>query len=656
MSVLVQMNDVEKSYGTQDVLDGVHWRLLSGSRVALVGRNGAGKTTLFRLLTGEEEADRGTVQLRNGATVAAMDQELPLDAGQTLREEAARGLAHLHELEAEFEKVTQELAQAKEGEDHQDLLDRYTYLEERLHREDVYAAGSRVDAVLEGLHFGEEDLDRPLREFSGGQKSRASLARVLLRDPDLLLLDEPTNHLDLDAIEWLESFLASWRGAYVLVSHDRVFLNRLSREVAELRGGRLHAYTGNYDDFLVERERRLEDHHRRYELQQEEIRKTETFIRKNIARASTSNRAKSRRNQLERMERIEAPEVPASSLRMRLPEPERAARNVFELKRVAKRYGESIIFRDVSFLVTRGRKVGLVGPNGVGKSTLIRLLVGEESPTEGVVRVGPGVSIGYFEQEQRALRGDTSVLDELWSVTPSATETEMRTFLGSFLFREDAVHKALHMLSGGERSRLALAKLVRRGTNVLVLDEPTNHLDLESRAVMEQALEAFQGTIVVASHDRALLRMLCDEVVALRADGCDVFDTGYEGFAEARAAARTPSPPSAPEPKAKPLRTGDAESPAGEGKRSYEENKQRRREEARLRKRTSEAEERVMDLETRKEGLTLALADPEVLADPARVADLGRSLQAVEGEIREAMSEWERLAARLEAFLDGDNA
>ncbi len=672
--LIAQLTEIQKSYGAHTVLEGVHWQIADGARAALVGRNGAGKTTLFRLLLGDLEPDRGTVWFRKGAVVAAMEQEVRIEDRRTLREEAARGLRHLEELHEEFGEVTARLGAVTEGDPGtQDLLDRYAHLQERLEREGGYSFEARVQAVLTGLHFAEEDLDRPLAEFSGGQKSRAILARVLLRDPDLLLLDEPTNHLDLDAIEWLENFLQNYQGAFVVVSHDRMFLNRVTDRTAELRHRKLHHFHGNYDGFLVERERRLEEQARHYELQRAEISRQEDFIRRNIAGQKTKQ-AQARRKMLEKLERVEPPEWPASSIRMEIPEPERSARNVVEARRAAKRYGETTIFSEASFLILRGQKVGLVGPNGVGKSTLVRLLVGEESPTSGRLKIGPGVRIGYYEQEQTGIRGPQSVLDEVWKVTPQVTENEIRNFLGSFLFRGDEVFKALNQLSGGEKSRVALAMLVREGANFLVLDEPTNHLDIESREVFEAALRAFGGTVLVVSHDRYFLDRVVDHVMELRADGCHLWEGGYSAYARARVRAPVPEAPAPAAPPAAAESRLPETRPAGrqragrdpvpppappaakeERRRGYEAERRRKRDEAALRRRVADAEARVEELEGRRESLVLSMSDPEVAVDPGRLARLSGDLRELEAGIRAAIAEWERLSVRLEGFLDLDN-
>jgi ATP-binding cassette subfamily F protein 3 len=658
--LIAQLSEVSKAFGSQEVLEGVHWQIADGDRVALVGRNGAGKTTLFRILTGETESDAGTVWIRRGAVIAAMEQEVRIEDRRTLREEAARGLRHLEELHQEFEEVTSRLASVREGDPEGEVLvERYGHLQERLEREGGYSFEARVRSVLEGLHFREEDLDRPLAEFSGGQKSRAILARVLLRDPDLLLLDEPTNHLDLAAIEWLEGFLSEYRGAFILVSHDRMFVNRLARKVSELRHHKLNHFQGNYDQFLAERERRLEEQARRYELQQAEIQRQEEFIRRNIAGQKTKQ-AQSRRRMLEKLERLEAPEWPASSIRMRLPEPSRTPRVVIEVKGLAKSYGDLPVFRGLSFQLLRGEKIGLIGPNGVGKTTLVRILVGEESQSSGVVRVGNGVQIGYQEQEQRRLTGATSVLDEVWSVTPQATENEMRNYLGGFLFRGEDVFKPLNALSGGERSRVALAKLVREGANTLILDEPTNHLDIESREVIEAAVAAFSGTVLVVSHDRYFLNRVVDHILEIHADGCRKREGIYtETAAPPLPAGGTSAPPEAAPRRGRSVERGRGEPPERTEKRerveNYETQKRRKREEERLRRRIAEAEAAITALEESRESLHLEMADPHVATDAPRLAQLNDQLRDLEGKLRDALKAWEEASVRLDGFLDADN-
>jgi len=644
--LIAQFSEVSKSFGSHDVLDNVSWQIPEGARVALVGRNGSGKTTLFRMLAGEMEPDRGSVWRRRGAVVAAMEQEVQIEDRRTLREEAARGLEHLEELHREFEAVTTRLGTLTEDDpEGKDLLDHYGHLQDRLEREGGYTFEAKVRSVLEGLHFAERDLDRPLAEFSGGQKSRAILARVLLRDPDLLLLDEPTNHLDLAAIEWLENFLLDYRGAFVLVSHDRMFVNRLAREVMEIRHRHLHTFRGNYDDFLKERERRLEEQARKFEMQQEEIERQKDFIRRNIA-GQKSRQALSRRKMLERMELLEEPEWPASSIHMQLPDPARSARIVLEARDLGKSFGAISVLKGVTFQLLRGQKLGLIGPNGVGKTTLVRILVGEEAPSAGTLRIGPGVRVGYVEQEQKRLIGARSVLDEVWSVTSDATENAMRTFLGGFLFRGEDVFKPLSVLSGGEKSRVALAKLVREGANLLVLDEPTNHLDIESREVIEAALAAFTGTVLVVSHDRYFLDRAVDHILELHPGGCRMWPGNYSTYAAARAR-ETASPVVE---KKQDLRLPKERLDGADKRPDRLEQKRVTREHEKLRRRVDEAESKIGKMEKERESLRLAMIDPQIASNAARLGELQMELNALDIKIGLAIKDWERLSLEIQGF------
>ena len=647
--LIAQLSEVSKSFGSHDVLDNISWQIPEGARVALVGRNGSGKTTLFRLLSRDMEPDRGTVWRRRGAVVAAMEQEVRIEDRRTLREEAARGLEHLEELHREFDAVTSRLGTLTEDDpEGKDLLDHYGHLQDRLEREGGYTFEAKVRSVLEGLHFAERDLDRPLAEFSGGQKSRAILARVLLRDPDLLLLDEPTNHLDLAAIEWLENFLNEYRGAFVLVSHDRMFVNRLANEVMEIRRRHLHTFRGNYDDFLLERERRLQEQARKYEMQHDEIERQKDFIRRNIA-GQKSRQALSRRKMLERMEPLEAPEWPASSIHMQLPEPARSARIVLEAMDLAKSFGTISVFSGVTFQLLRGQKLGLIGPNGIGKTTLVRILMGEESPSGGTLRIGPGVRMGYVEQEQKRLLGARSVLDEVWSVTPDANENMMRTFLGGFLFRGEDVFKPLNVLSGGEKSRVALAKLVREGANVLVLDEPTNHLDIESREVIEAALAAYGGTVLVVSHDRYFLDRAVDHILELRPGGCRLWPGNYSAYASARTresgallsgSTRT---------------TNVAHPDRAEKHQDRLQQKRQSKEEEKRRRRVDEAESKIGKMEEERESLQASMADPQIASDAGRLGKMQAELEALNLKIGLAVKDWERLSLELEGFSSEAN-
>jgi len=515
--LLAQFANVHRSFGGDTIIGGVSWQLSDDLKCGLVGENGAGKTTLFRLLTGQLEPESGDVVVKKAVHIGYIEQEMSSPPGATLRNEALRAMQHIEAMERELEQLSGEMSQLDDSSDPDtmaDLLERYSHLHEKYEREGGWDLEHRLAGVLDGLSFTKGDLDRPMAEFSGGQKTRAALARVILRTPDLLLLDEPTNHLDIHAIEWLEAFLADYEGAYVIISHDRWFLDRLSREIAELHQGQLKLWKGNYSQFLEAREARLEQEWKAYEQQDAMIGRTEDFIRKNIAGQKTKQ-AQSRRKMLDKVDVLPRPAGRARVISLVLPEPERSGRVVLDLKGIGKSYGSNRVLDGVTFRLQRGDKMGVIGLNGAGKSTLLRLIIGQEAYDAGELHLGAGVQIGYFEQEQKSLRGPHSVLDEAWKVTPLVPENEIRTFLGGFLFTGEDVYKPLNALSGGERSRLALALIVRSRANFLVLDEPTNHLDIPSRAVFEAAVAQFEGTVLAVSHDRWFLDRTVNQIMAI---------------------------------------------------------------------------------------------------------------------------------------------
>jgi ATP-binding cassette, subfamily F, member 3 len=636
--LLAQFSGVSKAYGADPVLRNISWQITDSLKAGLVGENGAGKTTLFKLLTGEIPPDSGEVVVKRGVHIGYIEQEMKSEPGATLRSEAMRALAHMEEIERELEALGHELSRTDHEVDPDELsemLERYSHLHERYEREGGYSMEYRLHEVLDGLSFRPEDLDRPLAEFSGGQKTRAALARVILRSPDLLLLDEPTNHLDIHAIEWLENFLADYDGAYIVISHDRYFLDRLAKETLELHLGNLRFYRGNYSAFLEEREARLELEWKAFEQQQDEIERTEAFIRKNIAGVNTKQ-AQSRRKMLERIERLPRPAGRARVMSLKLPEPERSGRVVLELKNVSKSYDGTPVLRNVSFLLQRGDKLGVIGPNGAGKTTLLRLILGREGQDSGDLRLGAGVNIGYFEQEQESLRGPHTLLDEIWKVTPLVTENEIRTFLGAFLFSGDDVLKPLNALSGGERSRLALARIVRTRANLLVLDEPTNHLDIPSRAVFEQALASFEGTVVTVSHDRYFLDRVVSHILEIE-DGVGTVHLGNysdrkrrKNAVEAAAAVTAAEPPAPPKEK---------------DRRQNGEREVRRRGDQR-RKKLEAIESRIEEREKEKREVAGLLEDDGIRSDRHRLKSLGERYRALEEEIAALLSEWEETQAK----------
>ncbi|HEX9187055.1 MAG TPA: ABC-F family ATP-binding cassette domain-containing protein, partial [Vicinamibacteria bacterium] len=506
---MIALDRVSKAFGGQAVLRDCAWRIVRGERIGLVGPNGAGKTTLCRILAGDEEPDAGRVHVDGGVRIGYLPQEVTGAGDRSVLAEALSGFSEVWELEAELERLASLMAQP--GAD-PSLVDAYGVAQHRFEAKGGYRLESDAKIILGGLGFGPADLHRPLAEFSGGWRMRVALARLLLLRPDLLLLDEPTNHLDLESLGWLESFLSGYDGTVVLVSHDRYFLNRMATAIAELEGGAITVYTGNYDAYLVEREARRELLQARARNQAKRVAEIERFIERFRYQATKARQVQSRVKMLERIEQVEVGRD-ARRIQFRFPQPPRAGRVVIELRSIHKAYGAHTVYAGVDLTVERGERVALVGVNGAGKSTLLKIAAGVLPFERGTRALGAHVESHYYAQHQLdALDPGRTALEELALADPGATTERLRTMLGCFLLGGDAADKKIAVLSGGEKARVALAKMLLRPAALLCLDEPTNHLDLASKEVLEAALETFTGTMVFISHDRYFINRIATRV------------------------------------------------------------------------------------------------------------------------------------------------
>ncbi|HET6977328.1 MAG TPA: ABC-F family ATP-binding cassette domain-containing protein [Pyrinomonadaceae bacterium] len=541
--MLFRLSDVHKSYGVQDVLRGASLQINPGEHVGLVGRNGAGKSTIFRLVRGDESADRGDVVRARGVKLGLLDQHIHFKAGSTVHESALAAFGRLQQIEHEMHELEHRMADA--ADDLDKILERYSDLQHEFEHEGGFEYAAKAESILQGLGFEREMWSLETEKLSGGQQNRLGLACLLLAQPDVLLLDEPTNHLDVHAVEWLEEFLRAYAAAYVIVSHDRYFLDRACNRIIELENGRASSYTGNYSAFLVEREERREAQQRAYDNQQHLIAKTEEFIRRNLAGQKTKQ-AKSRRKMLEKLERIEAVPQDQSSGDFRLQAIERAGNHVLTVNQLAVGYPDKELACDISFLLRRGECLGIIGPNGSGKTTFLKTILNKLEPLNGEIRWGSKVQIGYYAQQLDDLDDRNEIIMELRRVAPaSAAAGELRSFLAKFLFFGEDVYKHVQDLSGGEKGRLALAKLIYSRVNVLVLDEPTNHLDIPSREALEEALSAYEGTIVTISHDRYFLDRVATQILALDGEGgAEHYDGDYTEYHDWKLGLRGSAPPS----------------------------------------------------------------------------------------------------------------
>ncbi len=540
--MLFRLTDVHKSYGAQEVLRGATLQINPAEHVGLVGRNGAGKTTIFRLVDDEATPDRGEVVRARGLRLGLLSQHVHFEPGSTVHESALAAFGHLQQLEHEMHELEHRMAEAG---DLEKVLERYSDLQHKFEREGGFEYSAKAEAILQGLGFDRETWQMETEKLSGGQTNRLGLARLLLAEPDVLLLDEPTNHLDVAAVEWLEEFLQTYASAFVIISHDRYFLDRACRRIIELENGRATSYVGNYSAFLIEREERREAQQRAYDNQQRLIAKTEEFIRRNLAGQKTKQ-AKSRRTMLQRLERVDAVRADQSSGDFRLQEIDRSGTHVLTVTEASVGYPDKTLARDISLILRRGECLGVIGPNGSGKTTFVRTVLGQLPPLSGELRWGAKVQIGYYAQQLEDLDDRNEIIMELRRVAPaSATAGELRSFLAKFLFVGDDVYKHVSDLSGGEKGRLSLAKLIYSRVNVLVLDEPTNHLDIPSREALEEALE---GTIITISHDRYFLDRVATQILALDGAGnVEHYNGDYTEFHDWKAARlKGESAPSAP--------------------------------------------------------------------------------------------------------------
>jgi ATP-binding cassette, subfamily F, member 3 len=650
---VIALEAVSKGYGGQTLLRDCSWRVGRGERIGLVGPNGAGKTTLCRVLAGVEEPDAGRVHLDSGVSVGYLPQEVAGGLSRTVLAEALSGFDEVWELEAELERLAEAMSRPDAD---SALTERYGEVQHRFEAHGGYRLEAEAKMILGGLGFTPATLHRGLAEFSGGWRMRAALARLLLLRPDLLLLDEPTNHLDLESLGWLESFLGSYDGTVVIVSHDRYFLNRMVTSIADLAGGTVEVYPGDYDHYLVEREARRALTEARARNQAKRIEEIERFIERFRYKSSKARQVQSRIKMLEKVERIEV-EGAARQIHFKFPQPPRTGRVVERLTGVRKSYGENVVYAGVDFTAERGERVALVGVNGAGKSTLLKILAGVLAFDAGDRTLGARVDVHYYAQHQvDSLDPTRTVLEEIEAVAPEATHTRLRTILGSFLFSGDAVDKRVAVLSGGEKARLALAKMLVRPAALLCMDEPTNHLDLASKEVLEEALGTFTGTIVFISHDRYFINRMATRVVEVEAGRLTDYLGDYDDYLAAKAGGVPAAEPAPPPPPVRPVKAPPAtpeqtpaSGPRAERGGARSQRRALEREVKVIRERLGAVEKQIAEMETRLGEIGLALADPDLYRDGARAREIAEARRQAEEHVAWLMKEWEELSERLSA-------
>ena len=632
---LISASNLAKEFGPDEIFSGISVEIPKGARIALVGPNGAGKTTLLNLLVGLDIPSGGTISRARGVRVGYLTQRPELSGAHVLWDEMLTAFTELRALEAELAQLEHDLA---DPDRHDAAFAIYGEKQEKFELAGGYTYEQRIRTVLQGLGFKPEDDQRPLAQLSGGQKTRAMLGRLLLESPDLLALDEPTNHLDIEAIEWLESYLSDFEGAVLVVSHDRYFMDAIARNIWELDFGTLETYRGNYSHYTQQREERHERLFKEYESQQEFIAKEEDYIRRNLAGQNTKQ-AQGRRTRLERLRRegglLQRPRT-RHNMNLRIATTGRSGDKVLETKHLTVGYPDEPLFDAPDIVLMRGEVAALIGANGTGKSTFIKTVIGQLAPLAGEAKIGASVKIGYFAQAHELLNENNSILDEIQTVKPMGLG-EARGYLGQFLFQGDDVFRPIRTLSGGERGRVALAKLALGGANFLLLDEPTNHLDIDSQEILQNVLADFAGTILLVSHDRYLIDALATQIWALSPGNLDVFKGQYREYVSARQSGAQSQMGTLAEQVAK------ANGQPREPERPVQPEKKHGLNPRQLQKRIEELEALIPQLERRLEAITAAIGTASASADAERVRVLGESYTQTEAELHDTMQAWEEL-------------
>ena len=634
--IILSAQNVAKSFGVNVVLKDVNFTLQHGDRIGLVGVNGCGKSTLMRIIAGLDVPDSGEISVVRGTRIGYLAQQDMVTSGASVWDELEKVYEPVFEMEKRLRSLETEMEHAHTDAAHfARLSSDYDKLMRRFEEADGYAWKSMVSGVLNGLGFTPRQYEQDVDSLSGGEKTRLCLARLLLQKPDLLLLDEPTNHLDMETLAWLENYLAAYRGSVLVISHDRYFLDHVCTGIVELLMGHSEQYSGNYTRYIAQRQERFETRIRAYELQQKEIERQQAIIARYrmYNREKSIRAAESREKALDRMEKLEKP-VDERAIRFQFEARRRTGEDVLKINEVSKSFDEKHLFSNFSLHVRAGDRIALIGPNGVGKSTLIKLITGELPSDTGDIRYGSNVDIGYYDQHQSSLNPEKTVLDEVWDRFPRMEQSDVRGALGMFLFTGDDVFQPIKTLSGGEKGRVALTALMLRKDNLLLLDEPTNHLDMDSREVLEDALSGFGGTIITVSHDRYFINRVADRVIEMQPDGVTEYIGNYDDYLEKK------NRPVEPE-----VAAGKTKTEIEKEKRRDKMNKQALRQ---LKVRAQEAEKAVGAKEEEIAEFEAKMADPDLYADSKRAAEVQRAYQKAQEDLARLYEEWECAEAALQ--------
>lgn len=630
---------MEQRFGAAPIFSKANFSIENNARIGLVGPNGAGKTTLLKIMTGRQEASQGEFTVNKGIELGYIAQEHDFDEKKSIWEEMLTVFQPLINQGQQLEKLQYAIADHPEDEE---LLRRLDQAQYNFEQAGGYTYQAEIKSMLNGFNFPEETWNKQIASLSGGEKTRLSFVKLLLKKPPLLLLDEPTNYLDLDTLDWLEAFLKNYPGAILTVSHDQYFLDHLATQIFELQHGELTVFKGNYSQYLAQRELRDQQQEAAYEKQQEEIKREEEFIQKNIVRASTTKQAQSRRKALEKMELVDPPKH-KSKVRIKFDSARPSGKEVLILKDLAVGYPDKTMLKDISFQINKGDRVAIIGQNGIGKSTLLKTVMKQLPVKSGSIKYGASLDIGYYDQELQGLDYSKTVIDTIWDRHKDMNEKDIRSILASFLFTAKDIDKQVSQLSGGQRARLTLTVLSMEHNNFLLMDEPTNHLDLDAKEVLEKALADYDGTLLFVSHDRYFINELANKIVVAKDGQAKIYEGNYTYYlnekAKEEAAAQETAAREAPTIKA-----------VSENKLSYQEQKKRDSEKRKLERQVAQAEKDLEELEAKEQEIQEAMADPAIAADFSKLGPLQEDLTAVQEKISQVTQAWEDASLALEEF------
>ncbi|MBU5485319.1 ABC-F family ATP-binding cassette domain-containing protein [Clostridium sp. MSJ-11] len=633
--IILSCKDLNKSYGIDTILEKVTLGVNEGDKIGLIGPNGAGKSTLLKIISGIIDYDGGELFIDKSKKVGYLSQHLTLDSNSTIYSEMLSVFSELISLEEklrELEIKMNEPYDAKKADYHNKIINEYTATTELYSNKNGYAYKGEISRVLKGLGFSEDDYDKEIKILSGGQKTRVALCKLLLLNPEILLLDEPTNHLDLDAIEWLEEYLKSYKGSIIIISHDRYFLDSVTNRTMELLNGKIISYDGNYTKFIEFKKKDFEDKLKAYNLQQAEIKRQEEIIERyrSFNREKSIRAAESRQKSLDKVVRIDAPDKDPTSAKINFTAQITSGNDVLYMENLSKSFGENNLFNNIHMDVKRGEKVALIGENGRGKTTLLKIIMEKESKDSGTIVLGRNVFIGYYDQEQSDLNPEKTILDEVWDVFPNMTTTEIRSALAAFLFRGEEVFKKISTLSGGEKCRINLLKLMLSESNLLLLDEPTNHLDIMSREALEDAIIEYNGTVMVISHDRYFLNKVINRIYELKENEAKEYLGNYSYYVEK---------------KKNPLRYNYEEESEGKTKTQIQQEKRKKREaekaEKEIKQKLKNIEEEISNKESYLVELQNDLCLEEIYSDPIKSEEVNKEILKIEKELENLYSQWE---------------